>query len=323
MQNNKDFYKILGVSTQASQPELKKAYRELVKKYHPDLTKGDKEKEEKFKEISAAYDVLGDEKKRKEYDLMRSNPFAGGGGFDFNQNWGGAGGRRKGQADWGPFEYSTYTGAGGANYEDLGDIFGEIFGNMRGPGSAGRRPAQQQAGGDLHHKLKIDFIDAIKGTTIKVALPHLGRTEKLNVKIPPGVDTGSKVRVAGKGQPGRGAPGDLYIEIEVGSHPYFKRRGDDLLIDAPITLQEAIAGATIEIPSLDGRVKVKVPAGVQSGQQLRLKGKGVYNPKLKQTGDQYVVLQIHLPKSVGEKAKSLLEELEKLHPYQPRDKFYI
>ncbi len=319
----KDYYQILGVSPTASQAEIKKIYRDQVKKYHPDVTKGDKAKEEKFKDISEAYGVIGDEKKRKEYDQFRSNPFAGMGG--------GNGGRGRGRAynqqgGWGPFEYSSYTGAGGggAEFDDLGDIFGDIFGGMRG-GPGRQRAARAQAGEDMQHKLQIDFKDAVLGTTIKVSLPHLGRGEKLNVKIPPGVNTGSKIRLAGKGKPGMsgGPAGDLYIEVEVKDHAYFTRKGDDLYVEVPITLNEAVQGAQIEVPTIDGKAKMKLPPGVQSGQKLRLKGKGVENLKHKTHGDEYIVLQIHLPKNLGEDAKKWIEKFEQENPYQPRAGLFL
>lgn len=310
-----DYYKVLGVSKDASQDEIKKVYRQLSREYHPDVNKGDKAKEEKFKKISEAYSILGDAKKRKEYDSFRTNPFSG------------TGSGQRGGGGYGPFEYSTFTGGGGGhtNMEDFSDLFGDLFGMGRKAGqrSNARGPLPKK-GNDVHHKLKIDFVDAVKGTNIKLSLPHTGKTNKVNVKIPAGVDEGSKVRLNGKGEPGiaGGADGDLFIEISVKDHEYFERKGDDLYLQVPITIKEAILGCQIEVPTLDGRAKVKIPSGIQGGQKLRLKGKGVPHLKEGGVGDQFVQINITVPKNLNAESKKLIEQFDELNSYDPRKELF-
>jgi len=290
----KDYYTILGVPKGASEEEIKKAYRKLAREFHPDLHPDKKkEMEAKFKEINEAYQVLGDPKKRSEYDLT--------GQTGFNSGMGGPG----------------YGPQGGVHFEDAGfggfeDIFGEVFGR----GSRRRGP---QRGADLEYRLDLDFLQAIRGTDVKTNISRSTGTESLTVKIPPGVKTGSRVRVAGKGEAGfnGGPPGDLFIETSVRSHPFFRRDDYDIYIDVPISLKEALLGAEIEVPTVDGHTKIKIPAGTQGGQKLRIRGKGVASPR-GERGNQYVTVNIAVPKDLDERSKELVEEFSRLNPHDPR-----
>ncbi len=374
---NKDYYSILGVKRDAKPDEIKKAYRRLARKYHPDVNPGDKVAEEKFKEIQEAYDVLSDEKKRRVYDrfgyysdnLDPDSPFAShagstssGTGFDFSSfAW-----------DFG----STSTGS------SFRDIFSELFGG-------GKREAEPprpvpKKGEDIEIPLALSFEEAVKGLTTTITVNRseqcprcqgagdtggplvlcstcngtgrvarfggriqlaqtctdcagtgkrrqpcsvcagkgvIPKTEQVKVRIPAGVDTGSRVRVPKKGHAGRlGAePGDLYIITNVSNHKYFTRKGDNIYITIPITIPEAVLGTKIEVPTIEGKAQLKIPPGTQSGQKFRLRGRGVpslRNPNLR--GDQFVEVQIKLPKVISEETKELLRQFEKINPENPR-----
>jgi DnaJ-class molecular chaperone len=315
---DKDFYAVLGVSRNSSEAEIKKAYRQLAKKYHPDVNKGDKAAEERFKQISEAYETLSDKKKRQEYDMYGAGGMGAGagpgGGFYQSYRTGPMGG----------FDFSTYSGPGGAKFEfeDLGDLFGDLFGAAgaaKGPRARTAKGAPLR-GEDRVYSMEIDFLDAARGVTTKIALPQEGKTQKINVKIPPGVKTGSKIRLAGKGDPGpnHGPSGDLYIEVTVRPHPFFTREGDDIYLSLPLALDEAVFGAQVEVPTIDGSIKMKIPPGTQGGQKLRLKGKGVPHRQGEGRGDQYVVAQIHYPKELDAESRKLLEEFSKRNPSNPR-----
>lgn len=329
----KDFYKILGVARGASEEEIKKAYRQLAKKYHPDVNKGDKKAEEKFKDVSEAYEVLGDKKKREEYDMFG----AAGVGAGFSGQQGGGGPHYYYTSQGGPggvppgFDFSSFFGGGRASTggrsqqfseEDFGKIFGDIFGAGGMGGARGRSGPKQQPvrGADRYYTMEIDFMDACLGKTTKLSIPHGKGVSKVNVKIPPGVKQGSKIRLTGKGEqpPGKGQPGDLFIEVQVKPHPYFRREGDDIYLDVPISIYEAVEGASIEVPTLAGKLNMKIPAGTQGGQKFRLKGKGVLHRKGSGHGDQYVVVQIKVPKDVGPDGKEILEEFSEKYPLDPR-----
>ena len=325
----KDYYKILGLSKNASKDEIKKAYRNLARKYHPDHNPDNKEAEEKFKEIQEAHEVLSDEEKRKTYDMFGSAEFRPGG----QTTW-----RRQGDPSGGAYQY-TYSSQDFPGFEDIfKDIFG--FGSEprarrtrgRGAGDSFRdifsRSSREQTtkGKDLEYQIEIDFDTAIKGgvrdITINRQKLNNVNTEKLSVKIPPGVSTGSKIRVQGKGESAtRGKQGDLYLRIKVKSHPIFKRRQDDIYLELPITVYEAALGKQVDVPTIDGTAKVSIPPGVQNGTKLRLKGKGVQNLKSKERGDQYVEIKIVMPDNIEESDKKIFEELADKHPYDPRGKF--
>lgn len=332
----KNFYDILGVSKDASEEEIKKSYRRLAKKYHPDVNKGDKQAEERFKEISEAYETLSDAEKKKQYDMFGSS----GAGFDPSQ-WGGAPG-------------GGYTWSSRGGYEDLGDIFRQagkrgkskksgpqfsqedfssIFGDIFGAGGrtqstyqdwgSPRQNAAPQRGKDVYYSMELDFMEAAKGTVSKVSIHRGNKLEKIDVKIPAGVNNGSKIRLAGKGEesPTGGPAGDLYIEIKVKPHRLFWREGEDVYLEAPLSVGEATLGASIRVPTLEGHAEIKVPAGTSSGQKLRLKGKGVPNLEKKVTGDMYVMISIAPPKNIDHRSRELMEEFEKLNRLELRKEF--
>ena len=308
----KDYYDILGVKKSASADEIKKAYRGLAKKFHPDKNKGNKEAENKFKEISEAYAVLSDTEKREQYDRLGKeafrgggpggNPFAGGAnpfsGFDFSQFTGG-GGRARGAR-------RPAGGAGGFT-----DIFSDLFG-----GGGGFEPGPER-GGDLEAELTIDFRDAILGTTMDLVINGKG----VKVKIPEGVSDGQRIRLRGKGAPGSsgGPAGDLNVLIHVRTHPLFERRGDDIYIDLPIKVGEAIRGAEVEVPTIHGPVRARIPAGTQGGQTFRLRGKGV-KKKTGTAGDHYYRVEIAVPKSSAAELLEAADAIDAAYGEDPRAK---
>ena len=291
----KDFYKILGVTKDVSDAELKKVYRKLARQFHPDSNPDNAKAEAKFKEISEAYSVLSDKAQRAEYDQMRamgSGPrFTGGQGFP--------GGGSQG-----------YPG-GAAGFED---VFSNLFGGGGGFGGFGG----PQRGQDLTHRATIDFIDSIKGTTLKL---NFDRGGAVQVKIPAGIQDGQKVKVRGKGSPSPngGEAGDLLVSVHVKPHPVFVRDGNNLRVSVPVTFVEASLGATIQVPTLGGEpVKLKVSPGTPNGRVLRVKGKGVESSK--GIGDLMATVEIAVPSHLSDKAKKKLEEFNELVPQEdPRE----
>lgn len=278
----KDFYKILGVSKDVSDAELKKVYRKLAKENHPDLHPGDAKAEAKFKDISEAYDVLSDKKQREEYDAIR----AMGGGARFQAGGHGAGG----------FE-DVFSNLFGGGFQGQG-----FPGGFGGFGGGGFGP---QRGADLTSTSTVDFIDSIKGTTLKI---NVG-SETVNLKVPAGINDGQKLKVAGKGQasPNGGVKGDLVVTIKVRKHPVFTRDGDNVRVTVPVTIAEAILGATIQVPLLgEAPVKLKVSPGTPNGRTLRVKGKGVQKPG--KEGDLLATVEIAVPAHVSDKAKEFIEK---------------
>jgi DnaJ-class molecular chaperone len=303
MAKQKEYYEILGVGRNADTDEIKKAYRRLARKFHPDLHPGDKSNEARFKEINEAYGVLGDPEKRRRYDLGGRVTFEG-------APFGGAGGLG--------FDFTDF----GANLGGVEDIFGEIFGARGGRGPRVRQNVPAR-GEDTVYSLDIDFLHAVKGTDVRVSVRKGEGTEKITVKIPPGVSDGSRVRVAGRGGPGLfgGPPGDLYIITRVKPHPYFTRVGNDIYLDVPVTVTEALLGAKVEVPTLDGFSTVKIPPGTGGGRKLRLKGKGIKRGKGIRRGErgcQYIVIKIAVPGTLDGKSKKLVEEFAEINPYEPR-----
>jgi len=310
MDPKKNYYDILGVSENASQDEIKKAYRKLAKKYHPDRRGGDKAAEEKFKDISEAYSVLSDPEKRKQYDMMRKNPFATGegmGGFDFGDFAGtGPGGFRV-----------HFGGTGGGGFGGFEDILSDLFGfGHRGArtGFAGAeedifrkaRAQQTQRGADVQAEITIPFELAARGGETTVVTPT---GKKIKIKIPPGTDDGKKMKISGQGSPAPygGTPGDLYIVIHVAPHPKFERKGNDIYSTERINLAQAVLGTQLEVKTIDNKtVKLKIPPGTDSGKLFRLKGLGIQNSHGK--GDHYVKVEIVVPKNLSPHLRKEFEE---------------
>ncbi len=283
---DKDFYKVLGVAKDVSDAELKKVYRKLARQYHPDSNPGDAAAEARFKEISEAYSVLSDPAQRKEYDAVR----AMGGGARFTGGAGGAG-----------FPGGFPGGAGG--FEDVfANLFGSAGGRGGNPFGGGFGP---QRGQDLSMTTTLNFIDGVKGTTIKVKLGN----KDVSVNIPAGVTDGQKIKLRGKGQasPNGGEAGDLIITCNIKPHPVFTREGNNIRVTVPVTIAEAVLGATILVPTLGGEpVKLKVAPGTPNGRVLRVKGRGVETAKT--SGDLLATVEIAVPSHVSDKAKKALEE---------------
>lgn len=360
-----DYYKVLGVSREASTDEIKKAYRRLARKYHPDVNPGDKASEEQFKKISEAFDVLGDPEKRKVYDRYGTYSDTlgqqGQGGFNFSG-----------------FDFSDLGNMGGGG--SFSDIFSELFGGgARQKQKTERKP---QRGSDIEYTLSLSFEEAVQGITTGISVSRneacsrchgvgdtgsgtqcvkcngtgkfqnqsgrmrfstqcpdcggtgkirelctvcggrgtLAKTETVKVKIPAGVDNGSRVRVPGKGNAGPygGPPGDLFINTRVSEHPYFTRKGDNIYCTIPISVPEAALGAKIEVPTISGKAVLRIPPGTQSGQKFRLREKGVPSLRSQFRGDQYVEVRITMPKIISEDTKALLREYSRLNPENPR-----
>lgn len=329
----KDYYSILGVKKSASEDEIKKAFRKLALKYHPDRNPEDKQAETRFKEISEAYEVLSDPEKRKKYDQFGQywqqadragqpgragqagqSPYSSGfstdfGGFDFSQygsfdefidellgRFGGPSGGRRTRS----YTYGTSPG-GRTGYSDFGG-FGDGFG-------------QQAAPADREATVRLGFSEAFRGGQKRLSLGG----EVISVRIPPGAKPGSRIRVPGKGQstPLNQQRGDLYLNVELQPHSFFQIEGDNLVCEVPITPDEAVLGASIEVPTPDGRVTVKVPAGIRSGQSLRLRGKGWSDPKGKRS-DQLVRLEIATPKDISSTEREYYEKIRDTRSYDPR-----
>ena len=368
---SKDFYEILGVSKNASAEEIKKAYRKLARKWHPDINPGNKEAEQKFKEISSAYDCLGKKEKRKLYDEFGEEGLHSG----FNAE------KARQHKQWQQFQQKQgKTGPEFGKYQSYEDIFGDLF--DFGRGKEGFRTTTASKGRDIDHDMTIDLISALKGFETELSMQkikacpkchgsgtapsspmttcaacggsgrmnvaegpmqftrpcpqcgghgkigetcaqcggsgHVLGTEKIRVVIPSGVKEGSKVRVAGKGEPGLngGQAGNLYLIIHIKPHPLLKREGDNLYMEVPVTVREAMKGGTIAIPTIDGQVNVKVPPNSQSGQTLKLKGKGAVNPKTKRKGNLMVKLVVKVPKTDD---SEVLKAVEKMDRYYTED----
>ena len=386
-----DYYDTLGIPRKASADEMRKAYRKLARKYHPDLNPGDKSAEERFKRVQEAYDVLGDPKKRAMYDqygFYSESGFPGGGAGPGGPGGAGRHGPNPGM-DFNGFDFSDFfqesSGARGRRGRPTApgsggfrDVFSQFFGGR----SAAPEP-EPEKGGDLEYGMDIDFWQAIKGTSTKLnitryevcetchgtgstgagevtcpqcqgtghvsqmagamkfnltcprcggsgklrnACPTCGgdgrvaRTETVEVRIPPGARTGSRLRVPGKGNAGTmGAPpGDLYITTRVEEHPFFRREGDNIEIRVPVAVWEAALGAKIEVPTIDGRTLLKIPQGTRNGQRFRLREKGVLNSRTNQRGDQIVEVAIEAPDPRDEHTRELLRDLASHHPEDPR-----
>lgn len=300
----KDPYAVLGVSREAGKDDIKKAYRGLAKEYHPDLNPGDSIVEQRFKEVTAAYDLLSDDKKRAQYDRGQINA-DGSPRHDFAYRRGGpAGGGPAGGGGFGGFGFSE---------ADAEDIFSELFGRK---GKRGRRTKVK--GKDVSYTVDVSFADAAAGTKKQVTL-YDGKT--LEVAIPPGCEDGQTLRLKGQGMPGLGGgpAGDAYVQVHVEPHPAFERKGADVYLDVPISLNEAILGGTINIPSTSGgTLALKVPAGSNTDTILRLKGKGMAIKGGKRHGDQYARLKVVLPRKPDKDLREFIEEWSKANAYDVR-----
>lgn len=315
----RDLYEILGVPRTASADEVKKAYRKLAKQYHPDVNPGNRQAEEKFKEVSAAFEVLSDAKRRKLYDEFGSDALRS--GFDEARaeevrRW-----RRQGAPPGGqPFDFGDFSTVDVQGYGafDFGSIFDTIFGQegggRRGRAGAGRR-AGPVAGADVEAELTLDLRDAVLGAERDVRVD--GRTLRLTVK--PGMGDGARMRLAGQGGPGqRGGPaGDLLLRIKLRPHPLVRVEGLDLSLDLPLTVPEAANGGEVELPTFEGRVRLQIPAGAQSGLRLRLRGRGLPDPKGGTRGDLYAVVRLVLPEP-GPKLAEAVKPLAALYKGDPR-----
>ncbi len=291
MASRPDYYKALGVDKRASAEEIKKAYRKLARQYHPDRNPGDKQAEAKFKEIQQAYDVLGDKKKRSQYDQFgTAGPEAG---------FGGGGGPT--------FHWETGDGAG----IDPSEIFSQFFGGMGGMGAGpgrrarGGRTRRPQPAESYETEVAIPFQTAALGGSIDLRIDG----KELAVKIPAGIEEGKKLRLQGQGPGGA----DLSVLIRIQPHPYFRREGNDILLEVPLSLSESVLGTRLDVPTLDGtRLTVKIPPGTSSGTRLRLRNRGIRG------GDQYIETKVIVPAPANDRSRELIEEFARLSPQSPR-----
>ncbi len=311
MPGKQSYYETLGVDRKASADNIKRAYRRLAKKYHPDRNADDASAESKFKQVQQAYDVLGDKDRRAEYDRY--------GDVGVGQVHTNPGGQRVYQ--WG--------GDSAVNVDDLEDlmaafggghrasVFEELFGGRQG---SRRQPARR--GADETREVTLTFDQAVRGATVTTRLRSgRGSTwETLDVKIPPGVQEGQRIRITGKGLPGtsNGPPGDLYLVCKIQPHPYFRRSGSNVMVNVPISTTEAVLGATVTVPTLDGSAEVQIPPGTNSGAKLRLKGCGVAGRGKQDRGDQFVIIDIVAPADISDESRELYVRLHSQESFNPR-----
>lgn len=316
----KDYYQVMGVPRDAAQDEIKRAYRKLARKYHPDVSK-ETDAEDRFKEVQEAYEVLKDPEKRAAYDQLGSRYQAG---QDFRP-----------PPDWDQgFEFhgGGYTGADTSRFSDFfEELFGRAFRGGSERGGAAERGPFGTRGADAHARILIDVEDALHGTSRPITLRHtvLGpqgrpevRTRTLNVRIPKGIRQGQHIRLAGQGDPpiGGGEPGDLYLEVEFRPHPLYRVEGSDLYLELPVAPWEAALGATVKVPTPSGPVDLKIPPGSSGARKLRLKGKGI---PAKHPGDLYVVLRIALPPADRQENKEAYEAFRRATRFDPREKLGV
>lgn len=319
----KTLYTVLGVEKGAPEAEIRKAYRKLAKQHHPDLNPDDKAAEERFKEVSNAFAILNDAEKRAAYDRGEIDEK---GDPKFGAGFGGAG-----PTGQGPYWRDFAEGPGGRKYTysyseggpegfaagGFDDILNQFFGGRSGGPGGAAGGGFAHPGADARYTLAVDFLDAVNGATKQIQLPD---GSQLNVRIPAGLRDGQVLRLKGKGQPGIGgaAPGDALVEVTVRPHPRFRRKGEDIEIDLPVSLPEAVLGAKVQVPTVSGTVTLTVPKGASTGTVLRLKGKGVPGTGKRAAGDQLVRLQVMLPKQVDAELEDFMKQWAENHGYDPR-----
>lgn len=326
---DRDYYDVLGVSRDATADQIKKAYRGLARKHHPDANPGDKTAEAKFKEVQNAYDILSDPEKKARFDQFGHAAFDGSGPFGPRAGGSEWAARQGGGAGFENIDLSAFFGPGaggpGGGYGTAqepggGGIFEDILSRMRGGGErAGRRRGAASPTPEVAEaSLSIPFLTAVRGGETSIELErHPGQRETKVVKIPPGLESGAKIRLRGQGDSTGQA--DLIITVTVEPHPYFTREGRNLLVEVPITLAEAVLGAKVDVPTLDGSSRtITFPPGTSSGQKLRLRGQGVPASKNHPDGDLYVVPRVVVPKSVDDESRQLIEKFAERNPAQPR-----
>jgi DnaJ-class molecular chaperone len=302
-----DPYAVLGLTRNATEDDIRRSFRKLAKELHPDLNPGDKAAAERFKKVTAAYELLSDPERRKRYDRGEIDasgeprrayqPHGAGGPFSWRAG-------RPGASPGGEDHDFPFT-----------DIFSDLFGGARG--GRGRTGGAGLRGSDVRYTLEIDFTEAVAGAKKRVTLPEGGM---LDLVVPEGVSDGQVLRLKGKGSPGfrGGEPGDALVEVKVRPHPQFAREGDDITIEVPISLDEAVLGAKIEVPTVTGRVQLTIPKGTSSGRVFRLRGKGVRNSTTGITGDQLVTVKIVLPDQIDDSLAYFMSEWRQKHAYNPR-----
>src|ERR1700730_15647077 len=312
----RDYYETLGVSKTATDDEIKSAFRKLARKYHPDVAKDKKTAEEKFKQINEAYEVLSDPEKRKKYDQLGAD-WNQPGGFQPPPGWGA-------QQPGGGFQRWSSGNGGGVEFEFGGtgfsDFFEAFFGGGRGQsafgGGFGRRAATAERGSDVEADIMVPLEEALHGAKRTISLRRGGsnKVEPYQVKIPRGVHEGQRIRLAGQGEAGErgGKSGDLFLRVRLARHPDFRVEGSDLIYDAKIYPWQAVLGTELEVPTLEGHVRLKIPPGTRSGQRFRLRGRGLPGSSGAR-GDLYVEVQVEVPKKITERERELWQELAKLH----------
>jgi len=314
-----DYYKTLGVSREASADEVRKAYKQMARKYHPDLNQDDPAAQQKFAEVQEAFDVLSNSEKREQYDRY-GTAFKSGQGPQpgYTYSWKGG----SGEEGFSDIDLSDLFGG----QVDLGGMFGggSPFGRGGGGGARARKPRPAK-GQDHRLEINVPFYVAAVGGEHQLELRRDGKPERLNIKVPAGVDEGSVIRLAGEGSPGvnGGDNGDLLVKIHVAPHPYFKRVGNDLHVEVPVTVSEAVLGAKVDVPTLkEGKVVMTVPAGSSSGTKLRLREKGIPDRKTGKPGDQFVILKIVVPQKLNPQADQLMRQFSDYETSNPRENLW-